>query len=86
VARFEFEVIDVFDIQQRRGLVVVGTVRNGTVHAGMMLRDTAAGHSFVLMGIDLVRGRDGDSGGFGLVVSRDERAYAQPGRTWVADD
>lgn len=86
VAQFEFEVLDVFDIPQRHGLIVVGTVRHGTVRSGVMLRDAATGDSFRLMGVDLVRGRDRDGGGFGLVVSRDERAHAQPGRIWITDE
>ncbi|MGW4947254.1 hypothetical protein ACWEOZ_37365 [Actinoplanes sp. NPDC004185] len=86
MAQFEFEVLDVFDIPQRHGLIVVGTVRHGTVRSGVMLRDAATGDSFRLMGVDLVRGRDRDGGGFGLVVSRDERAHAQPGRIWITDE
>jgi hypothetical protein len=86
VTTFEFRITDVFDIQGRRGLLVVGTVLHGLARPTTVIRDVATGHSFALLGIDLACGRSRDRGGFALVVDRAERDYAQPGRMWVANE
>ncbi|MGW4467950.1 hypothetical protein [Micromonospora sp. NPDC004704] len=83
---FEFRVTHVFDIGVRRGLLVVGTVLQGTARSSTRLRDVSAGHSFTMLGIELNCSQNPDKSGFALVVDRAERDYAQPGRIWVADD
>jgi hypothetical protein len=84
MATFEFMITDVFDLEGRGGLLVVGTVLQGAARPATVLCDVATGHSFALLGIDLACGRSPDSAGFALVVDRAEHDYVQPGRVWVA--
>jgi hypothetical protein len=84
--RFEFQVTDVFQISGRAGLIVTGTVLQGEVRPGTLLRDAASGCSFDLLGIELACPRPRrDHHEVGLLVPRTVQDFAVPGRIWIAE-
>jgi hypothetical protein len=71
----QFEVIEVYDIPARGGLLVVGREMGGSARRGMVLRDSATGSTYAVLGVEFPTPRGMREGLVTIVV---ERTGARP--------
>jgi hypothetical protein len=80
-----FVVNEVFDIQSRAGLVVVGSTERGEFVGVPALRDEVTGEPIHILGVDHPTPRTRHTGETILVVDRADAARATVGGSWTDD-
>lgn len=80
-----FRVDDVFDIDSRGGLLVVGTFQGEPPVGVPAMRDATTGHSLHILGVEFATPRTLRTGQTTFVLDRADRDCASPGRIWTID-
>ena len=72
-----FVITEIFDIADRGGLLVAGTVNSGTIASGAVLRDCATGERITVLGIEFARPSGPNQ--VTLIVDRTSAAHVRVG-------
>ncbi|MCP2323595.1 hypothetical protein HDA40_002102 [Hamadaea flava] len=81
----QFRVDEVFDIVSRGGLLVVGTFQGEQPVGVPAMRDATTGQALHILGVEFATPRTLRTGQTTLVLDRDDRELASPGRMWTVD-